>query len=210
MKIIKQFHFHGTFKKAHGDDPEPIKNLDAVINCYANGIVLLDADPIKLRAINEKFLKEKTHYIQPDKSLDRYIGDYQIDGMTPEGWKLFAATSGLKSSISFSTTTNALEKDKKNTKIRLNNLCIDYKPALNRGSVKKVVYGLSDLKVRWTLTTPFLDSEANFSLAPIQTEDSEVMDAVLTAEMTLKNIKETEEKNYDTYSTWFKGLQVTK
>lgn len=54
MPVFKQFKFSGILKQANANDEFPINIDNAVIYCYANGLVMLECNPITVRKINEK------------------------------------------------------------------------------------------------------------------------------------------------------------
>ncbi|MCL1471629.1 scaffold protein involved in DNA repair [Argonema antarcticum] len=67
MPIFKHFKFSGTFKQANANDEFPVNIDNAVIYCYANGLVMLECNPITVREINKKKLLTRVKSIHINK-----------------------------------------------------------------------------------------------------------------------------------------------
>jgi len=215
MELKKQFTFSGIFKKFHEEDSEPVEISVADIYCYTNGSILMEIASEVNQSINDKASLECLECAPKSKSEGKtiegrvipffegwmgilspgYKGDYKIEGTTNEGWRINAITFKSDDSIDIGQENKC--------QVRLRDLCIDYDiEQLEEGETQEVVYGLANIEIgrNFSASVGNLDAEVYFDRVSIGTVDR---NGVLSAEMTLRNIRENGQSHYDeAYCGW--------
>ena len=223
MELKKQFTFSGLFKKFHEEDTQPIEINDANIYCYVNGNILIEINSQVNQHIAQRKMVEfagisqlkgetiEQADIMQFRKLDRleteiemvqqpYDGDYEIEGKTFEGWKIKAIIAdGVDNSEN-------IEQEGK-SRVRLRDLEIDYNlDSLEEGGTQEIVYGLANIEVIHNLSAQIGNLEAEMCIESVSTRESRNKSGILSAEMTLRNIRENEQDSYETYCAWLISL----
>lgn len=212
MKIIKKIDFFGSFEKADAEDTQPIEGINAVLCCYDNGVVLLEAEQEIINSIEQKRsieraplygLKKDTDELKSQEILNEalflfniknvdweiirpsYEGNYIIKGENSEGLFVSAIVS---------------EDSRRKPKLILQSLKINSNIISSKSQVQRVTYGLTQLKLFPDFSTSIHNWQSSFYIAPVQNDNQEILDATLTAEMTLCDLPTNED--YQHYSTW--------
>jgi hypothetical protein len=212
MKIIKKIDFFGSFEKADAEDTQPIEGINAVLCCYDNGLVLLEAEQEIINSIEQKRLiessplygfKKDTDELKSQQILDEalflfnikkgdleiirssYDGNYIIKGENSEGLFVSAIVS---------------EDSRRKPKLILQSLKINSNIISSKSQVQRVTYGLTQLKLFPDFSASIHNWQSSFYIAPVQNDNQEILDATLTAEMTLCDLPTNED--YQHYSTW--------
>ncbi len=228
MELKKQFTFSGTFKKFHEEDTQPIQINDANIYCHVNGNILFEINSQVNQDISQKrFYESGSIYQFKDVTREqvdllsfselagleremvpaRYEGDYEIEGKTFEGWKIKAiiADVNFQVTLGFDNSENIEEEGK--SQVRLRDLDIDYNlDSLEEGGTQEIVYGLANIEVRDNFSAQIGNLEAEMCIKSVSTRESRNKSGILSAEMTLRNIRENEQDSYETYSAWLISL----
>lgn len=228
MELKKQFTFSGIFKKFHEEDTQPIQINDANIYCHVNGHILFEINSQVNQDISHKRFYESSPIYQlkdvtteqPDilqfwelDGLERemvqqaYEGDYEIEGKTVEGWKIKAiiADANFQVTLGVDNSEN-IEQQGKST-VRLRDLDIDYNlDSLEEGGTQEIVYGLANIEVIHNLSAQIGNLEAEMCIESVSTRESTNKSGILSAELTLKNIRENEQYSYETYCAWLISL----
>ncbi|MEG5040188.1 MULTISPECIES: hypothetical protein [unclassified Microcoleus] len=228
MELKKQFTFSGLFKKFHEEDTQSIEIKDANIYCYVNGNIWLEINSLVNQHINEKRFYESAPIYQlkgetkeqPDilqfwelDGLERemvqqaYEGDYEIEGQTVEGWKIKAIIADANFQVTLGLDHSENMEQEGKSQVRLRDLDIDYNlDSLEEGGTQEIVYGLANIEVIHNLSAKIGNLEAEMCIESVSTRESRNKSGILSAEMTLKNIRENEQDSYETYSAWLISL----
>jgi hypothetical protein len=223
MELKKQFTFSGLFKKFHEEDTQPIEINDANIYCYVNGNILIEINSQVNQHIAQRKMREfagisqlkgetiEQADIMQFRKLDRleteremvqqpYEGDYEIEGKTFEGWKIKAIIAdGVDNSENIEQEGKSL--------VRLRDLDIDYNlDSLEEGGTEEIAYGLANIEVIDNFKAQIENLEAEMCIESVSTRESTNKSGILSAEMTLKNIRENEQDSYETYCAWLISL----
>ena len=228
MELKKEFTFSGLFKKFHQEDTQPIEINDANIYCYVNGNIFIEIHSQVNQHINhKKFYECGPIYQLKDVTIEqvdllplselaglekemvqpRYDGDYEIEGKTLEGWKIKAiiADVNFQVTLGFDNSENIDQEGK--SQVRLRDLDIDYNlDSLEEGGTQEIVYGLANIEVRDKFSAQIGNLEAEMCIESVSTRESTNKSGILSAEMTLRNIRENEQDSYDTYCAWLISL----
>jgi len=228
MELKKQFTFSGIFKKFHEEDTQPIEINDANIYCYVNGNILIEINSQVNQHINEKRFYESAPIYQlkgvireqPDilqfwelDGLERemvqqaYEGDYEIEGKTVEGWKIKAIIADANFQVTLGVDNSENIEQEGKSQVRLRDLDIDYNlDSLEEGGTQEIVYGLANIEVIHNFSAQIGNLEAEMCIESVSTRESRNKSGILSAEMTLRNIRENEQDSYDTYCAWLISL----
>ncbi|WP_341737053.1 hypothetical protein [Microcoleus sp. CAWBG640] len=228
MELKKQFTFSGIFKKFHEEDNQPIQINDANIYCHVNGNILFEMNSQVNQDISHKrFYESSPIYQLKDVTTEQldilqfweldgleremvqqpYEGDYEIEGKTVEGWKIKAiiADVNFQVTLGFDNSENIDQEGK--SQVRLRDLYIDYNlDYLEDGGTQEIVYGLANIEVRHKFSAKIGNFEAEMCIESVSTRESTNKSGILSAEMTLINIRENEQNSYETYSAWLISL----
>ena len=71
MKIIKKIDFLGSFEKADTEDNQPTEDITAIIYCYDNGLVLLEAEQELINSIGQKRMMETSILFDQKRDPDK-------------------------------------------------------------------------------------------------------------------------------------------
>ncbi|MEG4938652.1 hypothetical protein [Microcoleus sp. F4-D5] len=232
MELKKQFTFLGLFKKFHEEDTQPIEINDANIYCYVNGNVLCEINSQVNQHINDKISDEfvpisklKGETIKPAdimqfRKLDRleteiemvqqpYDGDYEIEGKTVEGWKIKAIIADANFPVTFGVDNSKNMEQQGKSQVRLRDLDIDYNlDSLEEGGTEEIAYGLANIEVIDNFKAKIGNLEAEVCIESVSTRERESSNksGILSAEMTLRNIRENEQDSYENYCAWLISL----
>ncbi|MEG4202188.1 hypothetical protein [Microcoleus sp. Pol12A5] len=230
MELKKQFTFSGLFKKFHEEDTQPIEINDANIYCYVNGNILCEINSQVNQHINDKISDEsvpisqlKGETIKPAdimqfRKLDRleteiemvqqpYDGDYEIEGKTVEGWKIKAIIADANFPVTFGVDNSKNMEQQGKSQVRLRDLDIDYNlDSLEEGGTEEIAYGLANIEVIDNFKAQIGNLEAEMCIESVSTRESTNKSGILSAEMTLRNIRENEQDSYETYCAWLRSL----
>ncbi|MBD1827261.1 hypothetical protein H6F71_07365 [Microcoleus sp. FACHB-61] len=228
MELKKHFTFSGIFKKFHEEDTQPIQINDANIYCYVNGNILIEINSQVNQHINEKrFYESEPIYQlkgvtreQPDirqfwelDGLEReivqqaYEGDYEIEGKTVEGWKIKAIIADANFQVTLGVDNSENIEQEGKSLVRLRDLDIDYNlDSLEEGGTQEIVYGLANIEVIHNLSAQIGNLEAEMCIESVSTRESTNKSGILSAEMTLRKIRENEQYSYETYCAWLISL----
>jgi len=232
MELKKQFTFSGLFKKLHEEDTQPIEINDANIYCYVNGNILCEINSQVNQHINDKISDEsvpisqlKGETIKPAdimqfRKLDRleteieivqqpYDGDYEIEGKTVEGWKIKAIIADANFPVTFGVDNSKNMEQQGKSQVRLRDLDIDYNlDSLEEGGTEEIAYGLGNIEVIDNFKAQIGNLEAEVCIESVSTRERESSNksGILSAEMTLRNIRENEQDSYETYCAWLISL----
>ncbi len=220
--------FSGIFKKFNEEDTHPIQINEANIYCYVNGNICIEINSQVNQHINHKRFYECAPIYQfkdvTREQVDllsfselagleremvpaRYDGDYEIEGKTVEGWKIKAviAEANLQVTLGFDNSESIEEEGK--SQVRLRDLDIDYNlDSLEEGGTQEIVYGLANIEVRDNFSAQIGNLEAEMCIKSVSTRESTNKSGILSAEMTLRNIRENEQDSYETYCAWLISL----
>lgn len=220
MELKKQFTFSGIFKKFHEEDSEPVEISVADIYCYTNGSILMEIASEVNQSINyKKFFECAPKSKSEGKTIEGrvissfegwmgilspgYEGDYKIEGTTNEGWRINAITIDCGFTVTFKSDDSIDIGQENKCQVRLRDLCIDYdiEPLEEGGEIQEVVYGLANIEIgrNFSASVGNLDAEVYFDRVSIGTVDR---NGVLSAEMTLRNIRENEQSSYEECCGW--------
>ena len=136
-----------------------------------------------------------------------YKGDYEIEGKTVEGWKIKAiiADVNFQVTLGFDNSENIDQEGK--SQVRLRDLDIDYHlDSLEEGGTQEIVYGLANIELIHNLSAQIGNLEAEMCIESVSTRESRNKSGILSAEMTLRNIRENEQYSYETYCAWLISL----
>lgn len=232
MELKKQFTFLGLFKKFHEEDTQPIEINDANIYCYVNGNILCEINSQVNKQINDKISDEAVPIsqlkgetieqadIMQFRKLDRleteiemvqqpYDGDYEIEGKTVEGWKIKAIIADANFPVTFGVDNSKNMEQEGKSQVRLRHLDIDYNlDSLEEGGTEEIAYGLANIEVIDNFKAQIGNLEAEMCIESVSTieRESRNKSGILSAEMTLTNIRENEQDSYETYCDWLISL----
>jgi hypothetical protein len=230
MELKKQFTFSGLFKKFHEEDTQPIEINDANIYCYVNGNILCEVNFQVNQQIDDKISDEsvpisqlKGETIKPAdimqfRKLDRleteiemvqqpYDGDYEIEGKTVEGWKIKAIIADANFPVTLGVDNSENSEQEGKSQVRLRDLDIDYNlDSLEEGGTEEIAYGLANIEVIDNFKAQIGNLEAEMCIESVSTRESTNKSGILSAEMTLRNIRENEQDSYETYCAWLISL----
>jgi hypothetical protein len=232
MELKKQFTFSGLFKKFHEEDTQPIEINDANIYCYVNGNILCEINSQVNQHINDKISDEsvpisqlKGETIKPAdimqfRKLDRleteieivqqpYDGDYEIEGKTVEGWKIKAIIADANFPVTFGVDNSKNMEQQGKSQVRLRDLDIDYNlDSLEEGGTDEIAYGLGNIEVIDNFKAQIGNLEAEVCIESVSTRERESSNksGILSAEMTLRKIRENEQDSYENYCAWLISL----
>jgi len=228
MELKKQFTFSGIFKKFHEEDTQPIQINDANIYCHVNGYILFEMNsPVNQDISHKRFYESSPIYQLKDVTTEQldilqfweldgleremvqqpYEGDYEIEGQTVEGWKIKAiiADVNFQVTLGFDNSENIDQESK--SQVRLRDLDIDYNlDSLEEGGTQEIVYGLANIEVIHNLSHQIGNLEAEMCIESLSTRESTNKSGILSAEMTLRNIRENEQDSYENYCAWLISL----
>ena len=228
MELKKQFTFSGIFKKFHEEDTQPIEINDAHIYCYVNGNILMEINSQVNKHINHKRFYESAPIYQskgvtieqldilPFWELDGlekemvqqpYEGDYEIEGKTAEGWKIKAIIADANFQVTLGVDNSENIEQEGKSLVRLRDLDIDYNlDSLEEGGTQEIAYGLANIEVIDNFQAQIGNLEAEMCIKSVSTRESRNKSGILSAEMTLRNLRENEQDSYETYSAWLISL----
>jgi len=230
MELKKQFTFSGLLKKFHEEDTQPIEINDANIYCYVNGNIFCEINSQVNQQINDKISNESVPIsqlkgetieqadIMQFRKVDRleteiemvqqpYDGDYEIEGKTVEGWKIKAIIADANFPVTFGVDNSKNMEQQGKSQVRLRNLDIDYTlDSLEEGGTEEIVYGLANIEVIHNLSAQIGNLEAEMCIESVSTRESTNKSGILSAEMTLRNIRENEQYSYENYCAWLISL----
>lgn len=228
MELKKQFTFSGIFKKFHEEDTQPIQINDANICCHVNGNILIEINSQVNKHINHKrFLESQPIYQLKDVTSEQldilqfweldgleremiqqpYEGDYEIEGKTLEGWKIKAIIADVNFQVTLGVDNSENIDQEGKSQVRLRDLYIDYNlDSLEDGGTQENVYGLANIEVIHKFSAKIGNLEAEMCIESVSTRESRNKSGILSAEMTLRNIRENEQDSYETYSAWLISL----
>ncbi len=224
MELKKQLSFSGIFKKFHEEDTQPIQINDANIYCHVNGNILFEINSQVNQDISQKrFYESGPIYQFKDVTTEQldiprfweldgleremvqqpYEGAYEIEGKTFEGWKIKAIIAEV--TLGFDNSENMEQEGK--SQVRLSDLYIDYNlDFLEERGTQEIVYGLANIEVIHKFSAKIGNLEAEMCIESVSTRESRNKSGILSAEMTLRNIRENEQDSYETYSAWLISL----
>lgn len=203
MNIVKEISFLGSFQKADIEDNQKIENINAIIYCCANGKLLLKTNESVVEKINKKFFFETIDTSNDKKNIATpgYQGYYSFQGKTSDGYSLLITILLENISVKFTSYSIDSNQDKQQfLEAILIKLKINYESIQDDYQVKKITYGLSNLRISQQLHSNFLDNQASFVFKPLKKQDKQTLDAELTGELTISNLSKKED--YQLYLYW--------
>ena len=80
MVIVKRFGFIDTLRRSEDYDPEPLRDVEAMIYCHSNGLCFLEIDSETNQAIDWKLFKDSAAKLAPQEDEEFSIERILLEG----------------------------------------------------------------------------------------------------------------------------------